>query len=117
MNRWNVIILAGCLMMGTGCGRQAHAVHPGAINAFDSYSYDTLLVAQAAIEQAKTEVAKHLNAKRPLNQAIASFNIAEASYVAYHASAGTLDTADLQKALRELTVALAQMHAAFGGKQ
>ena len=117
MKKLNVIILAGCLLMGTGCGRQVHAVHPGAINAFDSYSYDTLLVAQAAIEQAKTDIAKYPNAKAPLNQAIASYNIAETSYVAYHASAGTIDTAALQKALQDLTAALAQMQTAFGGKK
>ena len=44
----------------------------------------SLLVAQTAIEQAKTLIPAHPTFKDQLNQVIAGYNLAETSYLAYH---------------------------------
>ena len=44
----------------------------------------SLLVAQSAIEQAKTLVTAHPAFKDRLNQVIAGYNLAETAYLSYH---------------------------------
>lgn len=89
----------------TGCAKSATVSHPGAVNAFDSNTYDALRTAQAAIEQARTQVGTNAVLKAAVNKAIASYNAAEDAYVAYHkaAVAGTVpDTATLSQLLATL---------------
>ncbi len=108
-------ILALGMVVMSGCPKQVRAVHPNAINQFDSDAFDTLLTAQAAIEQAKIEEPKFPQAKGVLNQAIFSYNTAVSAYMVYH-SAGAVNTAELQISLRNLAAALVQMQSAFGLK-
>jgi hypothetical protein len=88
-----VLILAGCA---------ARPIHPGAANKFDSDSYDAVLVAHSVIETTKTDLANGAfpasiagTVKTALNALIASYDLADQAYIAYHnaALAGTATTA------------------------
>lgn len=80
-----VLLLAGCA---------AHTQHPGAVNKFDSDSYDTVLVTHNIIETTKTDLASNLfsasisgNVKDALNKLIQGYNIADTAYKTYHTAA------------------------------
>jgi hypothetical protein len=92
-------ILLGCCLLLVSCATTT-ATHPGAVNAFDSTTYDVLLTAQAAIEAAKP-LATTPALKTAINAAIQAYDVAESAYVAYHtaAVAGTA-TAAQQSALQ-----------------
>jgi hypothetical protein len=103
----NFIGLAVFLLM-SACGTTT-ATHPGAVNSFDSTTYDALLTAQAAIEAAKP-LATTPALKTAVNAAIQAYDVAESAYVAYHAAAvaGTATTAQqsaLQTQVNSLTTA------------
>lgn len=71
----------------SGC--KHYTVHPGAASVADSKAYDSLLVAHAAIEQAKIEYrggAVKIDDKY-INDAVAAYNIARASYLTFHDAA------------------------------
>lgn len=97
----------------SGCSATAIANHPGAVNAFDSQTYDVLLTAQAAIEAAKP-LGTTQPIKDAINKAIAAYNVAEAAYTAYHqaATAGTA-TASQQTALQSNVASLKTATAAL----
>jgi hypothetical protein len=102
-----VVALAFVLSL---CGLQACAttntapLHPGAINAFDSAAYDTLITVQASLNQAKTLIGGFPQYKNDLNTAIAAYNVAIAAYKTYHATvpATSASTAALQTELTSL---------------
>ena len=72
-----------------GCGPKATTVTvPGALNNTDAQIYQNMQTAQAAIEQAKKDIASFPAAKDTLNRVIASYNTVEAAYQTYHATAG-----------------------------
>lgn len=103
--------LSGCAKQSAGTVAPTHA---GAANSFDSATYDALVSAQAAIEQAKVGITP--SKKALLNQVIAAYNTAEAAYSAYHAAAtaGSLMTgqqADLQSKMTALQNGLSQLGA------
>jgi hypothetical protein len=55
-----------------------YTIHPGALNKTDSAAYDALLIAEAAIDQARMEYqASRLPAlaKKPLNALIESYTL------------------------------------------
>ena len=117
MNRSTVLILAGCLLMGTGCGRQVRAVHPGAINTFDSVAYDMLLASQAALEQSKVIAENKPPYKAGLNQAIGSYNTALSLYRAFHTGGHSeSQLAALKAALAELSKSIAELQRSLGRK-
>jgi hypothetical protein len=68
------------------CASGGKAPREGAANAFDGQAFDTLLVAQAALEQAKAEV-KTRDEALAVNKVIAAYNTAEASFRVYHHAA------------------------------
>jgi hypothetical protein len=74
-----------------GCPKQ---LHPGAVNQYDSTSYDTVLVAHSVIETTKTDLANNVfpaavvdNVKNALNDLIVVYNIADTAYITYHNAA------------------------------
>jgi predicted lipoprotein len=88
--------------------------HPGAVNSFDSTSYDTLVTAQAALEQAKTQFASTPAAVPYLNKAISAYNVAEAGWQAYHSTAGGSVTAtQLTQELNDALSAIAAVQKTF----
>jgi hypothetical protein len=112
MKRTLVVALALALSFA-GCAKKVAAPLPGAINSFDQMSYTTLMDAQAGINAVKADVASGKVAltaaqKGVLNQAIADYNIAEASYQAYH-SGSTSDTAGLTAAINQIVADIAAL--------
>lgn len=107
-----ILLLA---MLFSGCAAKGVKVHPNQLNDFDGYAYDTLITAQAALEGARDKVAAYPAAKPVLNQAIAAFNLAEASYKTYHTTGGG-DTSQLQQQLLAVVSAVAEVQKAFGAK-
>ena len=105
-----LLMFGGCAKVGT----VAPPIHAGAANSFDSATYDALVSAQAAIEQAKIGITA---SKKPLlNQVIAAYNTAESAYAAYHtlAVAGTATAAqqaDVQAKISTLQTGVIQLGA------
>ena len=94
-------------------------LHPGAVNAFDSEAYDTLISVQAAIQSAKTQVATTpalAQYKPQLDQAIAAYNTTQAAYKVYHASATPTSTppADLQASITSLVAQVGKLLTSLG---
>lgn len=122
-NRAALFLIPFMLMLATsvyetGCAKSATTSHPGAVNAFDSNAYDALNSAQAAIEQAKTQLGSTPAAKGALNKVIASYNATMDAYVAYHKAAvagGVPDQASLQAELTALITDVAALKTQFGG--
>jgi len=88
---------AGALLVGllalpiafsslSGC---ATALHPGAVNKFDSDSWDALLTAQTMLEQASADptITGDPASKAVLNKAIAAYDTAESAWQLWHSSA------------------------------
>jgi uncharacterized protein YcfL len=99
------------LLMIVSCSSK-RPIHPGALNQSDSVAYDTLLTAQAAIEQAKVEVANYPAAKPFLNKTIVSYNIAQAAYKGYHA--GTENLASVQAQIAVVVQNIAELQKQLG---
>lgn len=96
---WSCALILASLVALTGCAGSktttaAGVTTPpapiaGAANVFDSTTYQWLITAQAAIEQAKVGIPA---AQIPLlNKVIADYNLVETAYATYHAlaTAGT----------------------------
>jgi hypothetical protein len=86
------LILLLPLLIMFGCA--AHVQHPGTANAFDSSTFDTLLVTHNTIEQTKSALAAGSfpvaiagNVKTALNALIKVYDDADTAYLAYHAAA------------------------------
>ena len=108
--------LFAALLFVNACPKNTSIPHPGAVSSFDSQSYDALLVAQEVINQAKDSLAAGklpAGAKPVINRAIESYNVARGAWLTYRAAAGAgatdaaTATANLQKALADLTAAVA----------
>jgi hypothetical protein len=80
------LLLSASASTTTGCAHHS-AIRPGAVNSFDSHAYDSLLSAQAVLEQASKEVQAFPGLKPQLNKAIDAYNEAQRAYKAYHALA------------------------------
>jgi hypothetical protein len=89
-----------------------YTIHPGALNVTDSAAYDALLVAQAAIDEAKTH-----NPGIPsdtLNTVIRYYNVARESWLTYRGALASnlpIDTysEQLNKDLADLFTAIRQL--------
>src|SRR5213593_4705073 len=69
-----------------------YKIHPGALNATDSAAYDTLLIAEAAIDQARAENQTHplsAGAKDALNILVDSYNVARSAWLTYRGAIAT----------------------------
>jgi hypothetical protein len=111
-----IALLIPILLFPQACVAARYTIHPGSLNKTDSVAYDSLLVAEAVIDQARSEneagggLAKR--AKDALNALIDAYNVARASWLTYRdaLSRGTAvdiyvsrlanDLADLAKAVR-----------------
>lgn len=100
----SVILLSSCAS-GT-------IQHPGALNSFDNFAYDSLITEQAAINQAKSEIGQFPQAKTQLNNVIVQYDTTLAAYKAYHAlvAAGkNADSVQLQTAINSLITNVAAL--------
>lgn len=83
--------------------------HPGAINAFDNTAYDTLITEQAAIEQAKVNIAQFPQFKNQLNNVIAQYNVTMEAYKVYHNAGALGDISSLQSKISSLVTNVAAL--------
>jgi len=85
---WAVIAVLLLAFAATACAAR-YTVHPGSLNKADSVAYDTLLIAQKAIDQAKTT-----NPSAALNALIHAYNVARTSWLTYRGAIATNTPAD-----------------------
>jgi hypothetical protein len=102
-------LLIPIVLAAAGCAAR-YTVHPGALNAGDSAAYDTLTIAQAAIDQARTQPIP-AGEKDALNALIRSYNVARESWLTYRGAVATNMPSDaylaqLNKNLLDLTNAI-----------
>src|SRR5436305_15200251 len=100
-------LLLALLLVASACAAR-YTVHPGALNPTDSAAYDALLVAEAAIDQARVE---YQGSKEVLDTLIAAYNLARESWLTYRGAITTDMPAQsyldrLSKNLTDLTAAI-----------
>jgi hypothetical protein len=97
------VVLAVLVLAACPSDTKVNTLPPGALNQFDATSYTSLMGAQAVLNSVKADISKLPPAAKPaLNKAIASYNVAEAAWQAYHAGK-TDDQATLTKAIAQAT--------------
>jgi hypothetical protein len=110
-----VFLLALPLLLSTSaCAATHYTVHPGALNQADSVTYDTLLIAETAIDDARADYqAGRLpgNTKSAFDTLVRCYNLAHQSWLTYRgAIAANLPAAayfnELNQNLTDLTNAL-----------
>jgi outer membrane murein-binding lipoprotein Lpp len=95
------VIVAMLVLAACPNNPKPQTLPPGALNQFDATSYTSLMGAQAVLNSVKADIDKlPPDAKPTLNRAIASYNIAEAAWQAYHAGKSD-DQATLTKAISQ----------------
>jgi hypothetical protein len=116
----SLLLLCGVLGFGMmGCKAASTTLPPGALNTFDADSYQSLMVAQAALNSFKAQSVT-LSATSPtfkpvLNQAITDYNVAESAWQAYHAGNGT--SAAVTAALATITADILKLNGVLGSPQ
>ena len=89
-------IAAALLVLAAACTAH-YKLHPGALNTTDPAAYDTLLIAEAAIDQARAENQTRPfsgEAKVSLNRLIQSYNIAREAWLTYRGAVATNVSSD-----------------------
>lgn len=94
MKHRNAIAIFVLTIVLTLSGCAARPLHPGAVNQFDSQSYDILLVTDSVIQSVKTDLNNGVfsatvapKVKDAVNYLITAYNIADTAYRTYHAAA------------------------------
>ena len=85
-HRFGALIMAVVLLSAVSACAARYAIHPGALDKTDSVAYDALLVAEAAIDQARLDLeAGELpaEAKSVLDELIRIYNLARTSWLTY----------------------------------
>ena len=89
-------IAVALLLLAAACTAH-YKLHPGALNTTDSTAYDTLLIAEAAIDQALEENQTRpfsAEAKETLNRLIQSYNVAREAWLTYRGAVETNVSSD-----------------------
>ena len=118
-----VLLLAVPLLLVTpACAMHytVHPLHPGALNQADSAAYDTLLIAESIIDQARLDFKSGqlpAGAKPALDALVKSYNVARASWFTYRSAVSTNDPTDvyltqLNQNLTNLTSAIRSLEGA-----
>ena len=92
-----VLLLAVSLLLVTPACAIHYNVHPGALNQVDSAAYDTLLIAESTIDQARLDFQSGqlpAGAKPALDALVSSYNIARDSWLIYRGAISTNAPAD-----------------------
>lgn len=108
-------ILAVVLGLLLGCHK---SIHPGAVSIVDSNVYDTLLVAQAGIDEGRKIIAEKPDpAYRDMfNKAVAVYNQAEADWQLYHSTKDPALATKLSSEVNDVIKTIADMRTQFGKK-
>jgi predicted lipoprotein len=111
------VLLALLVLVACPNNPKPQTLPPGALNQFDATSYESLMGAQAVLNSVKADLSKlPPEAKPALNKAIASYNVAEAAWQAFHAGKSNDQaalTAALSQAVGDVAALLTQIS---GGK-
>jgi hypothetical protein len=104
-----LLLLTPLLLTAPACAAH-YSVHPGALNPTDSAAYDTLLIAENIIDQARAGPLPP-GGKDALNTLIRSYNVARESWLTYRGALATNLPPDqyvqqLTKNLTDLTAAI-----------
>ena len=111
-----ILLLLPLVITTTACVAQ-YRVHPGALNTPDSAAYDTLLIAETTIDQAKAAYrAGDLppESRDALNALVRSYNVARDAWLTYRGAVATNTPADpyfqeLNKNLADLMDSIRQL--------
>jgi hypothetical protein len=98
----------------------APKVHTGAINAFDSKTYDSLLVYQSVLDSAKIEFAQGklpASAKPIINKAGETYNLLRDAWLAYRASQTQDTTAKVQQLTVQMDAIISDLNALLKKKE
>jgi len=112
------LLLIPLLFSMTACAAH-YTVHPGSLNTTDSVAYDTLLIAKAAIDQARVEnqtTPLPADVKDTLNAVIQTYNVARDAWLTYRGaiSANTPPDQYLQQLTKDLTDLTGELEALKG---
>jgi hypothetical protein len=111
------VLLALLVLVACPNNPKPQTLPPGALNQFDATSYESLMGAQTVLNSVKADLSKlPPDAKPALNKAIASYNVAEAAWQAFHAGKSNDQaalTAALSQAVADVAALLTQIS---GGK-
>lgn len=108
-------VMVMALSLGLGCHKN---IHPGAISTVDSNAYDTLLVAQAALDEGRKIIAEKPDPAYTamFNKAAAIYNQAEADWQLYHSSKDPALGTKLAGEVTDVIKTISDMRTAFGKK-
>ncbi len=82
-----IAALLAIVLLAAACAAR-YTVHPGALNKADSAAYDTLLVAETTIDQARLQAGR-LPHHDALDVLIASYNVAREAWLTYRGAIST----------------------------
>lgn len=113
MQRFTRITVLTLLLVMVSCHKN---VHPGAVSVVDSNAYDTLLIAQAALDEGRTTIAANPSPSytTAFNKAVAVYNQAEADWQLYHSTQDPQLATKLAAEINQVVTTLADMRKAFG---
>jgi hypothetical protein len=124
--RVTVILAVMAVLLTIGCQKKV-TPHPNQLNAFDGQAYDSLVSAQAALDEAKGQYASGKlppTSKAVINDAGAAYESARTGWVYWRdvsmgIKSGDVNAAQekLQEDLTQLATAIAKVAAIKGGKQ
>lgn len=109
------LIILGCV----SCANRQ--IHPGAIDSFDSTTYDVLMISQSVLDEAKVQLkAGKLpeSSRAVINRAGSAYDIARDAWLTYRASAPASRTTQAEKvttAITNLNSEIAKVKTAVGG--
>jgi len=101
------------LALVIGCHKN---IHPGAVSTVDSNAYDTLLIAQAALDEGRVTIAANPlpTYTAAFNKAVAIYNQAEADWQLYHSTKDPQLATKLAAEVNQVVTTIADMRKAFG---
>ena len=105
------------LLSAAACSSNRYVVHPGAVNQADSIAYDTLLVAQTAIDDARADYQGGRlpdSTKPAFNTLVRSYTVARAAWLTYRGAVTTnVPSTDYFNQLNQNLLALSNALRAF----
>lgn len=109
------LLLVPILLLGLGCQKN---IHPGSISIVDSNAYDSLLVAQAALDEGRKVIAEKPDPtyKNIFNKAVAVYNQAEADWQLYHSTQDPALGTKLNGEISDVIKTVADLRTALGKK-
>jgi|SRR5580765_288725 len=110
-----MLLLTGFAGLASGCHK---TIHPGAVSIVDSNAYDSLLVAQAALDEGRKIIAEkpEQSYKDAFNKAAAVYNQALADWQLYHSTKDPALSTKLSGEIADVIRSVADMRTTFGKK-